>query len=108
MDEGAEPVGLVARAWSKEVPKLANNGPNSRLRLAERESSDGPVGALICAGVALLGALVFWVPTAFAGSYPAVARLGGALWTFVPMMIVLMPIVIPRLNKLQMGRRKPS
>lgn len=53
---------------------------------------------VIYGGLSLAGALIFWLVTTFAGSYPAVARYGGAVWIFILLMIVLMPFVIPRVG----------
>ncbi len=57
------------------------------------------VAGLIYGGASVAAALVFWAVTTFTGSYPAVGRYGGAAWVFILVMIVLMPIVIPRVRK---------
>jgi membrane protein YdbS with pleckstrin-like domain len=67
-------------------------------------SGAGRVAALIYGGAALVAAVAFWVVTTFAGSYPAVARYAGAVWIFVLVMIVLMPIVIPRVRSRETAR----
>jgi hypothetical protein len=53
---------------------------------------------LIYGGMSTVGALAFWLFTTFTGSYPTVARYGGSAWIFVLLMIVLMPVVIPRVR----------
>lgn len=53
---------------------------------------------LIYGGISAIGALAFWLVTTFIGSYPTVARYGGTAWIFVLLMIVLMPLVIPRVR----------
>ena len=58
----------------------------------------GRFAAVIYIGTSFVAALVFWLVTTFVGAYPAVARYGGAAWVFVLFMIVLMPIVIPRVR----------
>lgn len=50
-------------------------------------------------GMSVIGAIVFWLVTTFTGSYPAVARYGGAAWVFLLLMIVLMPLIIPRVRR---------
>jgi len=66
-------------------------------------SRDGAGGgwraASIYVGVSLVAALVFWAVTTFTGDYPAVARYGGSVWVFILFMIVLMPLVIPRVRR---------
>jgi hypothetical protein len=61
-------------------------------------SRNGLIAALIYCGGAFAAGLAFWLVTTFAGSYPAVARFGGAVWVFILVMIVLMPVVIPRVK----------
>ncbi len=72
----------------------------------ESPQPGGPVTvrwtALVYGGVSLAGALIFLAVTTLTGSYPAVARFGGAAWVFILLMIVLMPVVIPRAR----GRRR--
>lgn len=58
----------------------------------------GLIAALLYCGAAFAAGLAFWLVTSFAGSYPAVARFGGAAWVFILVMIVLMPVVIPRIK----------
>jgi len=57
------------------------------------------MAAFIYTGASILAALAFWLVTTFVGPYPVVARYGGAIWVFILMMIVLMPIVIPRVRR---------
>lgn len=63
------------------------------------EVRTGRIAALIYVGISLLAAATFVLVTTYAGSYPPVARYGGAAWIFLLMMIVLMPFVIPRVRK---------
>jgi apolipoprotein N-acyltransferase len=69
-------------------------------------SEGGRLAAAIYVGISFVAALVFWLVTTFAGSYGAVARYGGAVWVFILFMIVLMPIVIPRVRN--RSRRKAT
>jgi hypothetical protein len=65
---------------------------------AKRETKVAHVGRtalFIYGGISAVGALAFWLLTSFTGSYPTVARYGGAAWVFLLLMIVLMPLVIP-------------
>ena len=55
--------------------------------------------AFIYGGISVAAAVAFFLVTTFVAGYPAVARYGGAAWIFLLMMIVLMPIVIPRVQK---------
>ena len=57
------------------------------------------IAALIYMGISLTAAAIFVLVTTYVGSYPAVARYGGAAWVFILLMIVLMPLVIPRVKK---------
>jgi hypothetical protein len=59
----------------------------------------GRWAAPIYVGISLIGALVFFAVTTFSGTYPPVARYGGAVWVFILLMIVLMPVVITRVRK---------
>jgi len=62
------------------------------------ESGAARLAGFIYGGVSAAVAIIFWLVTSFAGTYPAVARYGGTAWVFILMMIVLMPIVIPRVR----------
>ena len=68
----------------------------TRLRLAGERAA-----AVIYTGASFLVALAFWLVTTFTGDHTKVARWGGAAWIFLLMMIVLMPIVIPRMKRRQ-------
>jgi Flp pilus assembly protein TadB len=61
--------------------------------------SGGRAAALIYIAASFLAALAFWLVTTLTGHYPAVARFGGALWIFILLMIVLMPVVIPWMRR---------
>ena len=62
-------------------------------------ANPGRTAAMIYLGAALLGAVLFFLATTFTGDYRAVARYGGAAWIFLLLTIVVMPIVIPRVQK---------
>lgn len=49
--------------------------------------------------LALGAALLFFLAASLAGGYPAVARLGGAVWIGLLSLIVSMPIVTGRVKK---------
>jgi hypothetical protein len=66
----------------------------ARLRLTSERAA-----ALIYTGTSFVVALAFWLVTTFTGDFTNVARWGGAAWIFLLMMIVLMPIVIPRMKR---------
>lgn len=87
------------RDRGKGVWKLSGNQPSKLSGDDGGESRAGKLAAVVYGSAALIAALAFWAVTTFAGSYPAVARYGGAAWIFVLMMIVLMPIVIPRVRR---------
>jgi hypothetical protein len=57
------------------------------------------ISATIYAGVSLTAAGAFLLVTVLTGDYGWVARLGGAVWVFVLSMIILMPVVIPRVKR---------
>jgi hypothetical protein len=57
------------------------------------------VALFVYSGISIIGAVAFWLVTTYTGSYPAVARYGGAAWIFILLMIVLMPVVIPRVRR---------
>lgn len=44
-------------------------------------------------------ALLFWLVTTLSGDYPAVARIGGAVWVGLLSLIVSMPLAISRVKK---------
>ena len=56
------------------------------------------LGALIYTGLSLVAALIFFF-LASGEKYPPVARYGGAGWVFLLTLIILMPVIIPRLKK---------
>lgn len=66
------------------------------------------LAGFIYGGASAAAALLFWMVTTYTGSYPAVARYGGAAWVFVLMMIVLMPIVIPRVRNRRRRKGRSS
>ncbi len=58
----------------------------------------GMVSGIIYTGASLVSAAIFLLAT-LAGTYTLVERVGGTLWVFILSMIILMPIVTPRLKK---------
>ncbi len=56
------------------------------------------IALAIYGGLSTGAALIFFAVTSSAGTYPPVARYGGAMWIFVLSMIVTMPLVIPRVK----------
>ncbi len=58
----------------------------------------GVVSAIIYTGASLVTAAIFLLAT-LAGTYTIVERIGGTLWVFILSMIILMPIVTPRVKK---------
>jgi len=63
------------------------------------------VSALVYTAVSLLGAVAFLAATTLRGDYNWVARLGGAGWVFLLLMIILMPTVTPWVKKRIGGRQ---
>jgi hypothetical protein len=63
----------------------------------------GLVSAFIYTGISLLAAGAFLAAT-LSGSYSQVERFGGTLWVFILAMIILMPLVTPRVRKRIGGR----
>ncbi len=63
----------------------------------------GRRSALIYVPIALGTALVFFLAASLTGDYPAVARLGGALWIGLLSLIVSMPIVTTQVKKARLG-----
>jgi len=57
------------------------------------------LGGFIYTGLSLAAAAAFLLVTVLTGDYGWVARLGGAVWLFVLSMIILMPVVIPRVKR---------
>jgi len=63
------------------------------------------VSALVYTAISLLGAVAFLAATTLRGDYNWVARLGGAGWVFLLLMIILMPTVTPWVKKRLGGRQ---
>ena len=61
-------------------------------------SNAGLLAALIYTSMSLVVAGLFLAVT-WRGDYTWVARMGGAGWVFLLTMIILMPMVIPRVKK---------
>ena len=70
-----------------------------------REQRARYISALIYTAISLLGAVAFLAATTLRGDYNWVARLGGAGWVFLLLMIILMPTVTPWLKKRLGGRQ---
>ncbi len=60
--------------------------------------SVGLVSAIIYTGASVVAAAVFLLAT-LTGTYTIVERVGGTLWVFLLSMIILMPIVTPRIKR---------
>ncbi len=58
----------------------------------------GVISAFIYLGISIIVAVIFFFGTGI-GNYTLVERTGGAFWVFLLAMIILMPIVIPRVKK---------
>ena len=58
----------------------------------------GLVSAVIYTGASMVIAAIFLLAT-LARTYTLVERVGGTLWVFILSMIILMPIVTPRVKK---------
>lgn len=63
-----------------------------------RVATAGFLSVVIYTGISVVAAGLFLAVT-LAGSYTWVARLGGAAWIFLLLMIVLMPIVTPMVKR---------
>ena len=83
---------------------MSNNQASEDAAGRGGEARAGRLAAALYTGTAFILGLAFWAVTTFTGSYSAVARFGGAIWVFILVMIVLMPIVIPRVR----NRKKPK
>jgi hypothetical protein len=57
------------------------------------------VSALVYTTISVLGALAFLAATTLRGDYNWVARLGGAAWVFLLLIIILAPTVTPWFKK---------
>lgn len=60
--------------------------------------SIGLVSGIIYTGASVVAAAVFLLAT-LARTYTPIERVGGTLWVFILSMIILMPIVTPRVKK---------
>jgi cytochrome c biogenesis protein CcdA len=70
-----------------------------------REQRARYISALVYTAVSLLGAGAFLAATILRGDYDWVARLGGAGWVFLLLMIILMPTVTPWVKNRLGGRQ---
>lgn len=59
---------------------------------------------LIYLPISIGAALLFFLAATMTGSYPLVARIGGAVWVGLLSLIVSMPVVISRVKKQFHGR----
>jgi hypothetical protein len=57
------------------------------------------ISAAIYAGVSVAASGTFLLVTVLTGEYGWVARVGGSIWVFLLSMIILMPVVIPRVKR---------
>lgn len=57
------------------------------------------LAALTYTLISLMAAGSFFAVTVSTGDYTWVARLGGAVWVFLLSMIILMPVVSPRVKR---------
>lgn len=55
--------------------------------------------ALIYLSISLCAALLFFLAASLTSGYPAVARLGGAIWVWLLSLIVSMPLVTSRVKR---------
>ena len=70
-----------------------------------REQRARYISALVYTAISLLGAAAFLAATTLRGDYNWVARLGGAGWVFLLLMIILMPTVTPWVKRRLGGRQ---
>jgi len=70
-----------------------------------REQRARYISALVYTAISLLGAAAFLAATTLRGDYNWVARLGGAGWVFLLLMIILMPTVTPWVKNRLGGRQ---
>ena len=70
-----------------------------------REQRARYISALVYTVTSLLGAVAFLAATTLRGDYDWVARLGGAGWVFLLLMIILIPTVTPWVKNRLGGRQ---
>lgn len=58
----------------------------------------GIISAIIYLGISLIAGIAFFTGT-LAGNYTLVERIGGSVWVFLLLTIILMPVIIPRIKK---------
>jgi len=58
----------------------------------------GLISALTYTGISVVIVAVFLLLT-LRGNFTVIERIGGAVWVFILSMIILMPVVIPRVKK---------
>ena len=66
------------------------------------ETQDAAIGrrsAQIYVPLALGAALLFYLAASLTGDFPAIARLGGAVWVGLLSLIVAMPVVTAQVKK---------
>ena len=64
-----------------------------------RARDAGRLSAAIYTVLSALAAGIFFAVTALTGDYSWVARVGGSVWLFLLIMIILMPTVTPWVRK---------
>jgi hypothetical protein len=70
----------------------------------QAEQSMARRSALIYLSISLGTALLFLLGASLGSGYPAVARLGGAVWVWLLSLIVAMPLVTARVKKERRGK----
>lgn len=65
----------------------------------KNEEQVGRISTAICAFLALAAGAAFFSYTTWKGGYTLVAKAGGAVWIFTLTMIILLPLVMPRLKE---------
>jgi hypothetical protein len=72
--------------------------PNSLVMEENKMKNTGLISAIIYTGISLLISGLFVIAT-LPGQYTSVDRIGGAVWVFILSMIILMPLIIPAVNR---------
>lgn len=62
------------------------------------------MSALIYLPIAIGAALLFLLAASLTGSYPLVARLGGAIWVGLLGLIIAMPVITARVKRHRRGQ----
>jgi hypothetical protein len=62
------------------------------------ENKIAKISAFWYLSISIVSATLFYIVTSI-GQYPITARIGGALWIFLLVLIISMPIIIPKIKK---------